>query len=257
MKSCRDFDSVVTPYVDGEVTPEQCAAIEAHLSACPSCRRRADAEAGARAVVRRCRGSLREPAPPALHAACRKIALEAPDDRSADGSAAVRRHVNWRVWLPIAATIVLAIAGVVAFGLVSERSTALAMDLATDHLRCVKQTLGKPPADRVQMAERWQKSRGWFVALPPSSPNDDMEFVALRRCLHGDGREMAHALYRHDGRLVSLFIFPDGGRWSAKREIMGQRAAIWSQHGRTYAVVDDGSPAEVERLVAFFSRAVE
>jgi anti-sigma factor (TIGR02949 family) len=280
MKSCRDFDSLVTPYVDGEVTPEQCAAIEAHLSVCPTCHRRADAEAGARMVVRRCRDSLREPAPAALRAACRKLATEwqsVTDGRVTDEGATAGRHAtsptgipfagedgpsrsrprtNWRVWLPLAATLLLAIAGVVAFGLVSERSTALAQQLATDHLRCVKLTLGKPAADRVQMADRWQRNRGWFVSLPPSSPHDDIEFIALRRCLHGGG-EMAHALYRHQGRLVSLFIFPDDGRWGAKREIMGQRATIWSQRGRTYAVVDDGSPADVERLVGFFSRAAE
>lgn len=295
MKSCRDFDALVTPYIDGEVTPEQCAAIEAHLSACQPCRRRADAEAGARTIVRRCRDTLREPAPASLHAACRKLAREAssvdepvqvqaawPDataGRDATSPTATRAGAgggmgaavddgplaasapttgarrNWRVWLPLAATVLLAVAGVVAFGLVSERSTALAQQLATDHLRCVKLTLGKPAADRLQMAERWQKSRGWFVALPASSPTDDIEFIALRRCLHGRGEEMAHALYRHQGRLVSLFIFPDDGRWGAKREIMGQRATIWSQHGRTYAVVDDGSPADVERLVAFFSHA--
>lgn len=320
MKSCRDFDSLVTPYVDGEATPDECAAIEAHLSACPPCRRRADAEAGARMVVRRCRDSLRESAPASLHAACRTLASQmtaaegpgsaqpawldataradatslsgigpgtaagvgtataagigsghaagagagvasgiaavAPDAPPAPPRSANAAPRTWRVWLPLAATVLLAIAGVVAFGLVSERSTALAQQVVTDHLRCVKLTLGKPPADRIQMAERWQKSRGWFIALPASSPNDDVEFIALRRCLHGGG-EMAHALYRHQGRLVSLFIFPDDGRWGAKREIMGQRATIWSQHGRTYAVVDDGSPADVERLVAFFARAAE
>src|ERR671915_3146 len=73
---CKDLESLVTPYVDGEVTPEQCAAIEAHLAACPDCRRCADAESGARAVVRRCRGTLRAPAPASLHAKCRKLAAE-------------------------------------------------------------------------------------------------------------------------------------------------------------------------------------
>ena len=73
---CKDLEALVTPYVDGEVTPAQCAAIEAHLSACPDCRRCADAESKGRAVVRRCRDTLRAPAPASLHAKCRKLAAD-------------------------------------------------------------------------------------------------------------------------------------------------------------------------------------
>ncbi len=82
-----------------------------------------------------------------------------------------------------------------------------------------------------------------------------MQFIALRRCFHGDRQELAHALYRHKGRIVSLFIFPDDdSRRRANLEIMGQRELIWSQGGRSYAIVADGDAADVYALKAFFSR---
>jgi anti-sigma factor (TIGR02949 family) len=277
---CKDLESLVTPYVDGEVTPEQCAAIEAHLSACPKCRECAQAESGARAIVRRCRGSLRAPAPPALHAKCRKLAAEyaehahhgqeqvaasqglpfassgLPSSHLPSPGLTAQRS-DWRWWAPVslAATLMLAIAGVLVFGLVSGRGTALAAQLAEDHLRCMRAVSRRGPADSRQLEERWQKNRGWFVKVPGSSQTDDMEFVALRRCFHGDRQELAHALYRHKGRIVSLFIFPDDdSRRRANLEIMGQREVIWSQGGRSYAVVADGDAADVYALKAFFSR---
>jgi anti-sigma factor (TIGR02949 family) len=275
---CKDLESLVTPYVDGEVTPEQCAAIEAHLAACPDCRRAAEAESGARAVVRRCRGSLRAPAPASLHARCRKLAadhagsveyqtqeqvaasqglpLPISPELASRGMTAAAPRSDWRWWAPVslAATLMLAFAGVLVFGLVSGRGTALAAQLAEDHLRCLRAVSRRVAADPAQMADRWQKSRGWFVKVPPSSQSDDMEFIALRRCFHGNRQELAHALYRHRGRIVSLFIFPDDSARRANLEIMGQRELIWSQGGRSYAIVADGDAADVHALKAYFSR---
>jgi anti-sigma factor (TIGR02949 family) len=270
--NCKDLESLVTPYVDGEVTPEQCAAIEAHLSACPDCRRCAEAESGARAVIKRCRGSLAASAPASLHAKCRKLAAE----QSADGQEQVAAsqelpfvssklpspelavpRSDWRWWAPVslAATLMLAVAGALVFGLVSGRGTALAAQLAQDHLNCIRRVATRAPADPVQAGNRWTTNRGWFVKVPPSSPSDDMQFIALRRCFHGDRQEIAHALYRHRGRIVSLFIFPDDdSQRRANLEIMGQRELIWSQGGRSYAVVADGDAADVHALKAFFSR---
>jgi anti-sigma factor RsiW len=287
---CKDLESLVTPYVDGEVTPAQCAAIEAHLSECPDCRKCAEAESGGRALVRRCRDTLRAPAPASLHAKCRKLAadhaavehhtqeqvaasqgmpsygglpshggLQSPSSEFRPSGVVVSgpQRSDWRWWAPVslAATLMLAVAGALVFGLLSGRGTALAAQLAEDHLRCLRAVSRRGPADSVELSGRWEKNRGWFVKVPASSQRDDMEFIALRRCFHGDRQELAHALYRHKGRIVSLFIFPDDDtRRRANLEIMGQRELIWSQGGRNYAVVADGDAADVHALKAFFSR---
>jgi len=52
MPSCREFDALVTPYIDGEATAAERAVVESHLAACPPCRHRAAAETAARETLR-------------------------------------------------------------------------------------------------------------------------------------------------------------------------------------------------------------
>src|SRR5476651_2033091 len=52
MPSCRDIDPLITPYVDGEIAASARAMVDTHLSACPPCRQRAEAEAAARQALR-------------------------------------------------------------------------------------------------------------------------------------------------------------------------------------------------------------
>ena len=51
MTSCHALDRLVTPFVDGECTPEEQAAVAAHLQDCPACRTRVEAESTARHVL--------------------------------------------------------------------------------------------------------------------------------------------------------------------------------------------------------------
>jgi len=74
MKNCQDLEPLLTPYVDGEATADQRAAIEGHLAACPTCREFADAEAHARELVKQCRAQLITPAPASLHQKCADLA---------------------------------------------------------------------------------------------------------------------------------------------------------------------------------------
>ena len=49
--TCRDVDRLVTPFVDGECTEAERAALVAHLQTCQACRRRVDAESTAKQVL--------------------------------------------------------------------------------------------------------------------------------------------------------------------------------------------------------------
>jgi anti-sigma factor RsiW len=74
--------------------------------------------------------------------------------------------------------------------------------------------------------------------------------------MHGEGIIMGHILYRRRGRLLSLFVMPE--REPSHRELMvkGQRTVIWSQGGRTYAVVGANSSDELQELADRFSRVL-
>src|SRR6185369_12994012 len=129
IRNCSELETRLTPFVDGEDAAAPRRAVEAHLAACPPCQQEADAEAAARALVHQHREQLRVAAPPALRARC--AGLSASARVSARPASFVRR------WAPLslAATLVLAIAGVFLFG-INKPVEALAASLTLDHVKC-------------------------------------------------------------------------------------------------------------------------
>ena len=294
---CKDLESLVTPYVDGEVTPEQCAAIEAHLSACPECRRCADAESGARAVVKRCRGALRAPgaaprstrnagsSPPSMPDAA-ALATAGADRQPGNSPPITRRNRSPRrrdCLRPFRPSSAPAPHG--ALSPAAGRGSGAALRLALVGARLARRHADARPRRRarVRSGER-PRHRARRAAGRGSSPLPARRLQARARRSGGDGRALAEEprLVRQGaGRrrrattcsssrcaaasmaiarswrtrsivtragIVSLFIFPDDdGRRRANLEIMGQRELIWSQGGRSYAVVADGDAADVAR----------
>ncbi len=165
----------------------------------------------------------------------------------------------WWRWAPIsvAATVLLVIGAVFAYSVFSPRGTALAADLVADHVRCATIVGNRAPADPSASATAWQTRRGWFVKVPVFAAADNLQFVQLRRCFHGQRVEMAHVVYRRDGRLLSLFIMPEEEPTRRGMDVSGQRVSTWSQGGRSYAVVGANSSDELQELVDRFQHALE
>ena len=103
IKTCRELDEHLAPYVDGEEPPAARRSVESHLAACPPCLEHAEAETAARKLVRDHREDLRVGAPPELRARC--AALESLVARRHSTMSTLRR---W-VLLSLAATLVLAV----------------------------------------------------------------------------------------------------------------------------------------------------
>lgn len=261
-QKCRDLEPLLTPYVDGEATTDQCAEVETHLHACPTCRDCADALVHVRQLLHDCRDELQERAP--AHLKARIVELSSTtriaEARAAEPPAPRRaERAGWRRYaapLSMAAMfLILVAAGIFSYSAFSQRGTAFASQLAADHLRCMRLVSGQPAGDAAAQAAAWERSRGWAVTLPASSSADDMQFVQLRRCISPDG-SVAHALYRHQGQVVSLFIARQGGRREQILQVMGQQACMWTQGNYSYAIVGAQSPEEMARLVAWFRRRV-
>ena len=248
IRNCRDLDERLTPFVDGEDTPAEHGAVGAHLAACPPCRDHADAERSARDIVREHRAALSPPAPGALRARCLAAAASARPPVSA-----------FRKWAPlsVAATLVLAVAGVFVFGL-TNRVEALAASLAVDHVKCFKVSGARAPADADAAGQQWQQKQGWPLTIPPAAPAEELQLLDVRRCASTDGRA-AHLLYKWRGAPLSLYVLPqDTGRERIVRKV-GHRAVIWSANRRTYAVVadDDAPPDDLSRVVSYLKARVQ
>ena len=240
IRNCGDLDERFAPFVDGEETAAGRAAIAAHLDACPPCRRHVDAERSARDLVHEHRAGLCAQAPQALR------------DRCAAASVVRRPPSVLRKWAPLslAATLVLAVAGVFVFGL-NNRVEALAASLALDHVKCFKVSGADTRTAAAAAAQQWQQDNGWALAVPPADPVEQLQLVDVRRCFSTDGRA-AHMLYNWRGAPLSLFVLPESiGRDQVVRK-MGHDAVIWCANQRTYAVVADGqSTADLSRVVAY------
>src|SRR5438067_9552483 len=173
--TCRELEEHFAPYVDGEETPAARRAVEAHLAACPPCQERADAERAARDVVHAHRDGLRAAAPGDLRVRC--AALQ---------SAIAIRHSTMssvRRWVPLslAATLILAVAGVFVFGL-NDRVEALAASLAIDHVKCFKVDGTSPHAEPSAAEARWQQAQGWPIVVPASASSEQLTLISVRRC---------------------------------------------------------------------------
>src|SRR5438105_4300302 len=142
IRNCRDVDEHLAPYVDGEETEDARRSLDAHLAACPSCRHHVESETAAREIVQQHRDALCARAPAALRARCAVVP---------DGAAVRARRFAMRRWVPLslAASLVLAIAGVFLFG-VNDRVEALAASLAIDHVKCFTVSGGDRHVEPVQ-----------------------------------------------------------------------------------------------------------
>jgi anti-sigma factor RsiW len=262
IKNCGDLDERLTPYVDGEAAPETRRAVDGHLAACPPCKEHAHAEAAARDAVLEHRSALRARAPEALRTRCANLqssafaTASAFAEASADKSAGQGSRSLVRRWAPLslAATIVLAVAGVFVFGL-NDRVEALAASLAVDHVKCFKVTGKGAHVDAPAAEKEWLADQGWSVVVPPASPAEQLTLVDVRRCFSTDGRA-AHMMYSWRGAPVSLYVLPENvGRDQVVQKV-GQQAVIWCANNRTYAVVAEGQPKDLTPIVTYMKAHV-
>jgi anti-sigma factor (TIGR02949 family) len=244
IKTCREVDEHLTPFIDGEETPGVQRSVATHLAACPPCLEHAEAETAARKLIREHRQDLRVGAPPELRARCAALQSLAAARQSTVSS--LRR------WIPlsVAATLVLAVAGVFIFGL-NDRVEALAASLAVDHVKCFKVGGGTPAhADPSVAAHDWVQDQGWNVVVPKSEPAQQLTLVDVRRCFSSDGRA-AHMMYTWRGTPLSLYVLPASIGHDRAVDKMGHEAVIWCANDRTYAVVAEGHPRDLTTVVDY------
>jgi len=256
MVSCQDMDRLLTPYLDQEVGADVRRGIEEHLAACLSCGRRARAEGAVRRVLMVRAPSLSERAPANLRDRCAALAPRPARVRSwALGD--WWSVPGWRRTSLASATVAtLFFASVLGYGVVSHSPTLLAAELTLDHLKCFaffepSQAHPDPAAVAVQL----EKDYGWHLRVPGSSEADRLTLLGARRCLSTDGR-VAHVLYRHAGRPVSLFMMPETARPESRVDLAGRVAIIWSRGATSYVLVGDESERELQAIAAYFKGAV-
>lgn len=222
---CARMDRLLAPWVDGESSPADSAAVEAHLARCPPCQARAAAERQTRALLRSRRAAL--------------VAGEVPESLTARLAAARRRRPRRR-WttLPAAAAagLALVVGGWGLHELTLRSTTVLAAQLAADHVKCHLLARDGAAADPAGVRQGLADRYGFDVRVPPGSADGRLRLLGARRCLTGEGTN-AHVLYRFDDQPVSLYLVPERARAPAALEVAGQQAVVWPGHNGTYVLL--------------------
>lgn len=233
MNACEQTTSRLSGYLDEALPADEQAATARHLDACPSCRRAAEAQRTACAVLRQAAPRLRQTfMPPGLETRCRAAAREALTPRP--------RH-SWLARLAPAAlaVVMILVTGGVLFAVATERSdTLLAAQLAADHEKCFRffaPAEGTSVEPRVVEATLRQRF-GWNGHVPGSSDADGLQLAGARRCMYADGT-IPHVMYRAHGQNMSLFILRGVHRHDADLTVLGHRSRIWSEGDTTFVLV--------------------
>jgi len=252
---CKKVDSLVTPYIDGELDAGARDSVAAHLNRCPPCHARVDVERAVRDLVHERRDTLRaQPAPQALRARC--AALE----RS---RAEIPEPLVTRTWrssatpYALAASLFLIVGGAFTYQMTARSAAVMAAELTADHVKCfalnsVLNTECNPRIIEASLATRFN----WPARLPEHPERIGLQLVGERTCVYGEGR-VAHIMYRRNGQPVSVFMLPNTTRPSGLVKVMGHEAAVWSDSGRTFVLIASEPREEVVRLASFVQSSLQ
>jgi anti-sigma factor RsiW len=259
MHNCQSIDPLVTPFVDGQLAAADAQAVDDHLRVCAPCHSRVAAERAVHDLMHARRATLcKAEAPDALHLRCASFATgnsqlsthsaqnQQPEPRTPNAEPRTR-------FIPyaLAASLVVVVGGAFVYQATDKSARVLAAELVADHAKCfaVNSALGTHQA-AVAVEQSMMSSFDWRMHLPENPSLAGLELVGARPCLYGEGR-VAHIMYRHDGRPVSLFMLPDTQRAQALVEVLGHEAAIWCANNRTFVLVAREPRQDVEQMASF------
>jgi hypothetical protein len=151
----------------------------------------------------------------------------------------------------LAASLVTVVGGAFLYQATKRSTRIMAAELAADHVKCfaMNAALGTRQAPSA-VESTMLSSFDWRMHLPADPSRAGLELVGARPCLYGEGK-IAHIMYRHQGRPVSLFMLPGTERAQGLVEVLGHEAAIWCVNDRTFVLVSREPKQDVERLAAF------
>jgi anti-sigma factor RsiW len=267
MSDCQRIEPFVTPFIDGELPDTDREAVARHLRVCAPCSSRVAAERAVRDLIHRARPALEAPrAPDSLRATCaRSASRPAPPGFAARGfveasSSHIGATASWRARLTpiaLAASLILIVGSAFLYQITEKSARIMAAELAADHVKCfaMNRMLGtRQPAAIVEssMVARFD----WQMHLPDNPAGAGLELVGARPCLYGEGK-VAHIMYVHRGRPVSLFMLPNSSRSRELVRVLGHEAAIWCVGKRTFVLIAREPRQEVERMAAFVQAGLQ
>jgi anti-sigma factor RsiW len=243
--NCHDAQTMMHPYLDGELDPDSTLQYEQHVRGCPACDAILAEQKGLQTAMKA--DALYYKAPEALRERLRSSVRPASGGRPAP--------FRWR--LVAAAACMLLCVGlgfvVAQLAIAPSKRERLAQEVASSHIRALQvdkwRLVDKRSSDRHEV-------KPWFndkLDFAPPVPDLDRQGFPLigGRLDYLDGRPVATLVYQRRQHVISVFVWPDaaGADTSPQRDTRhGFHLIHWSQAGMNYWVVSDLDPAELQEL---------
>ena len=242
MTDCHHVESLVTPYVDRELDIVAAGEVEGHIETCTSCASRIAVEQSVRALLRERRSALcRERASVELRARCETLRQ----------SRVAPMRPLWRgdfARYALAASLLMFLGGAFLYQATGRSARVMAAELTADHVKCF--VIGPSGKGEEGAARVLVSHFDWHVQLPQGAERIGLELVGARLCIYGRGR-VAHIMYRHRGRPVSVFMLPHTMRATGLVDVLGHEAAIWTADNRTFVLIAQEPRTDVDEMAAF------
>ena len=246
---CEKMQTLLHPYLDGELDLVTSLQVEEHLRSCPSC-------ALSHENYRTLRAGLRDET---LYFSC-PASLQTriqSSVRRADASSSRAFNTSHLRWWGLAAT--LALVAFLSGNLVRVRTAApadafLAQEVVDSHVRSL---MGTHLADVASSNQHTVKP--WFNGkLDYSPPVTDLAAQGYPliggRLDYLDNRPVAALVYRRQKHLINLFVWPtppseaDANIGTGAITRQGYHVLHWQETGMTYWSVSDLNTAELSRF---------
>lgn len=253
--TCKDVQRYVHAYIDGELDPQKALELEGHLDECAQCRQLADFEWWFKHQIRHTVGTAHAP-----------VDLSG---RVRESLARADRNDRIRSTVPRAGAVAALAAGVLLAIYLPSWLTpeppplmpgrAVIDYIAERHARRLPPEVTGGDEARVGY---WFRDKVDFAVRPPQFRNEPVQLVGGRISNVGD-RQAAHLFYEHNGRPVTVVVFPDANMpLSGTQPVQagthvvhfgqsrGYNVAVWNQGGVSYAVSSDLDQNDMVRLVS-------
>jgi hypothetical protein len=196
-----------------------------------------------RDILRAHARTLAEPAPSSLRDRC--LTLANPPQTAAFNA------------LGVVAIVTLAMVGSSLVLSAAEPGVMLTARLVADHGLYSRKAIASARLDPASCARAWKASHGWEIVVP-SGEALGLTLVGLDRCQLAP-EDVAHLVYRNgDGRMLSLFIQPNGGSASpVPARWLGQTTKCWESCSRAYTLISSAGAEQSDRVASVFRRELD
>ncbi|MBB3964867.1 anti-sigma factor family protein [Rhizobium metallidurans] len=257
-QGCDQWGPVLHAFIDGELDLVRAAELEAHLAVCPDCREEVERVRGARQRIGR--EGVRFTMPEetrlqVLDALAREQGVGVPAQRSGAAASSWSRFFRFvRDW-----SFVPSLAALAASAMLFVNAPAPELGIQDQLLASHVQSMLADHLVDVQTSDQ-HTVKPWFNGRIDFSPpvndlaKDGFPLVGGRVDYVG-GRVVAALVYRRNGHVINLFVWPQTAGRQTDGEHDGYNMVEWSANGLVFWAVSDASVGDLSAFRSSFMRA--